>query len=130
MPSAAFSTMRRAMRSWNVREWSDIADRSAVPLEELQSTEKTSTTKKNRRVGEFDWNLLRISASLNGPTDVALTFADYLSIKNRDARRFEQLQPDTLRFIEEVERVASAPVSLIATRFHSPARSIIDRRWW
>ena len=35
---------------------------------------------------------------------------------------------ETIRFVEEVERVASAPVSLIATRFHS--RSIIDRRAW
>jgi hypothetical protein len=31
-------------------------------------------------------------------------------------------------FIEEVEKVGAAPVSLIATRFHS--RAIIDRRAW
>ena len=68
------------------------------------------------------------SASLNGPTDIALTFADYISIENRDARRFEKLTVPTLRFIEEVERVAAAPVSLFATRFHY--RSIIDRRRW
>lgn len=72
--------------------------------------------------------LLRKSASLNGPTDIALTFADYLSIKNRDARRFEQLTDETIRCIQEVERVAAAPVSRIATRFHF--RSIIDRRRW
>jgi adenylosuccinate synthase len=77
---------------------------------------------------EFDWELLRRAASLNGPTDVALTFSDYLSVKNRDARRFEQLSEETIRFIEEIERVAGAPVSLISTRFHS--RRIIDRRSW
>jgi adenylosuccinate synthase len=65
---------------------------------------------------------------LNAPTDIALTFADYLTINNRNSRRFEQLHPETIRFIEEVERVAAAPVSLISTRFHS--RSIIDRRSW
>lgn len=112
----------------NELSWSDIAQRSGVPIEELESSERTSTTKRRRRVAEFDWTLLRRAASLNGPTDIALTFVDYLSIKNREARRFEQLTPETIRFIEEVERVASAPVSLIATRFHS--RSIIDRRAW
>ena len=108
--------------------WREISRRSGVPYSELQTTEKTSTTHRKRRVGEFDWELLRRAASLNGPTDIALTFADYVSVKNRDARRFEQLSEETIRFIEEIERVAGAPVSLISTRFDS--RSIIDRRSW
>ncbi len=109
-------------------EWSTIASRSGVPVDELNDKERTSTTKKKRRVGEFDWTLLRRASSLNGPTDIALTFADYITVKNRKARRFEQLSTDTIRLIEEIERVASAPVSLVATRFHF--RSIIDRRSW
>jgi adenylosuccinate synthase len=72
--------------------------------------------------------MLRRAASLNGPTDIALSFTDYLGIANREARRFEQLTPETIRFVEEVERVASAPVSLLVTRF--AFRSIIDRRAW
>lgn len=108
--------------------WREISRRSGVPLEEIRKTERTSTTGRRRRVSEFDWELLRKAASLNAPTDIALTFADYLSMKNRAARRFEQLTEETIRFIEEIERVAAAPVSLIATRFHS--RSIIDRRAW
>jgi adenylosuccinate synthase len=108
--------------------WKEVARRSGIPLAELQHVEKGSVSKKQRRVGEFDWELLRRAAELNGATDVALTFVDYLDIKNRQARRFDQLQADTIRFIEEIERVASAPVSLISTRFH--ARSVIDRRAW
>jgi adenylosuccinate synthase len=109
-------------------DWSIISDRSGIPLDELQQTEKTSTTKRDRRVAEFDWSLLRKSASLNGPTDIALTFVDYIDIANRKARRFELLTPETLQFIEEIERVAGAPVSLVTTRFDY--RSIIDRRSW
>jgi adenylosuccinate synthase len=108
--------------------WKTISDRSGIPHRELRESERTSTTNRRRRVAEFDWTLLRRAASLNGPTDVALSFTDYLSITNRDARRFEQLTPFTIRFIEEIERIAAAPVSLIATRFHF--RSIIDRRAW
>ena len=108
--------------------WRGISRRSGVSLSELQDKEKTSTTDRRRRVGEFDWELLRKAASLNGPTDIALTFSDYVRVENRNARRFEQLSEETIRFIEEIERVAGAPVSLISTRFKS--RSIIDRRSW
>jgi adenylosuccinate synthase len=108
--------------------WQEISRRSGIAIDQLRRAEKTSTTGRKRRVAEFDWALLRMAASLNGPTDIALTFADYLSELNVKARRFEQLQGETIRFIQEVERVAAAPVSLIATRFHF--RSIIDRRAW
>lgn len=108
--------------------WDEIAARSEIPLNELLDAEKTSTTKKQRRIGEFDWALVRRAASLNAPTDVALSFVDYFTIANRKARRFEQLSADTIRFIGELERVTSAPVSLIATRF--AFRSVIDRRAW
>jgi adenylosuccinate synthase len=105
-----------------------VAERSGIALEELQNLERTSTTGRKRRVGEFEWQLLRRAASLNGPTDIAVTFADYLDAANTQARRFEQLTPETIRFTEEIEKVAGAPVSLISTRFHW--RSIIDRRAW
>ena len=108
--------------------WKKIAERSGLDLQDLKKAEITSTTGRKRRVGEFEWDLLRKASSLNAPTDIALSFVDYLNVKNRDARRFDQLTDDTIRFIEEVEKVAFAPVSLISTRFHH--RSIIDRRNW
>jgi adenylosuccinate synthase len=108
--------------------WEVVAERSKVPIEQLVKAEKTSTTNRDRRVSEFDWVQLRKAAALNGPSDIALTFADYLDQRNEAARRYEQLQPETIRFIEEVERVAAAPVSLISTRFDF--RSVIDRRNW
>jgi adenylosuccinate synthase len=109
-------------------EYQEIADRSGMPLDEITNTEVTSTTHKQRRIAEFDWEQLHQSIVLNAPTDIALTFVDYLDVNNQDARRFEQLTPETIRFIEEIERVSKAPVSLISTRFHY--RSIIDRRAW
>jgi len=109
-------------------EWEEISKRSGIPVDELRNAEKTSTTKKQRRIGEFDWTLVRKAASLNAPTDIALTFADYLTIENRKARRFDQLSTQTIQFIAELERVTSSPVSLIAVRF--AFRSIIDRRMW
>ena len=106
----------------------EIARRASIPVRELYQRERGSTTHRPRRVAEFDWALLRKAAALNSPTDLALTFTDYVDIRNREARRFEQLTDDTIRFVEEIERVVDASVSLISTRFHS--RSIIDRRRW
>ena len=105
-----------------------VSERSGIALDELEETERTSTTDRKRRIAEFDWNLLRKASTLNAPTDIALTFTDYLSIENRYAKRFDQLQPETIRFIQEVERVSRAQVSLITTGFNS--RSVIDRRSW
>jgi adenylate kinase family enzyme len=107
-------------------EWEAIAERSGIPVAELLATERGSVSHKQRRVAEFDWELLRSAAELNGATEIALTFADYLDVKNRQARRYDQLQPETILFIEEIERVSGAPVTLIGTRFDE--RSVIDRR--
>jgi adenylosuccinate synthase len=109
-------------------KWSAVSKRSGIPVQKLKELEKTSTTHRQRRVAEFNWELLRRASALNGPTDIALTFVDYLSPENEKARRFEQLEKGTINFIEEIQRVAAAPVSLISTRFGF--RSIIDRRAW
>ena len=108
-------------------DWPEIEERSG--LTGLADKELTSKTKKLRRVGEFEWDLLRRAALLNAPTDIALTFADYIDKSNADAWRFEQLTKETIQFIEEVERVTGAHVSLISTGFMQ-YRGVIDRRTW
>ena len=104
----------------------ELSRRSGLPVSEI--AELTSVTKKERRISEFDWELLKNSVALNSPTDIALTFADYISEKNREAYRYDQLTQETINFIEELERITQAKVSLISTKFNF--RSIIDRRTW
>jgi adenylosuccinate synthase len=108
--------------------YAELSRRSGIPIKPLMKIETTTTTRRQRRVAGFDWEQLRRSTFLNGPTDIALTFVDYLDVKNREAYRFEQLTPETLRFIDEVERVSGVPVSLISTNFSW--RNVIDRRAW
>ena len=114
----------------NELSFDEISLRSGQDVETLRANERTSTTNRPRRIAEFNWTLLRDSALLNGPTDIALSFTDYISRVNEKARRFEQLTPETINFVEEIERVACAPVSLVVTRFSHSYRSIIDRRMW
>ena len=103
--------------------------------EEIAGTEVGTISGKTRRIAEFNWEQIRRSAAINGATDIALTFADYISSENQTARRFEQLSPATKTFISLLEKVANAPVSLISTRFVKSddahdRRCIIDRRSW
>lgn len=113
----------------------EIAKSAGLEAPVLNAAEKTSTTNRNRKVGWFEWDQFRKACALNAPTDIVLTFADYLKSANSKARRFEQLDAETIKFVEELERVSQAPVSLINTRFPrdpntSDLRSLIDRRNW
>jgi adenylosuccinate synthase len=121
-PSGTSGPLRREI---SVEE---IARRSNLDIDVIKRTEKTSTTGRDRRIGEFDWRQFRRAVSLNAPTDIVLTFVDYLNSENAKAYRFEQLTTETQAFIEELETVSHAPVSLINTKFE--IRSIIDRRSW
>jgi adenylosuccinate synthase len=112
-------------------EWEEIERRAELAAGTLSKRELTSKTKTLRRVGEFEWDLVRKAALLNAPSDIALTFADYLAAENREAWRFEQLSKDSLRFIDELERVTGARVSLISVGFEQYSqRILIDRRDW
>lgn len=114
----------------------DVAHDAKLDAALLHAAEKTSTTGRKRRVGRFEWDQFRRACALNTPTDIALAFADYVEGINSKARRFDQLGDDTIDFIEEIERVAQSPVSIINTRFpreddgSGDLRTVIDRRNW
>jgi adenylosuccinate synthase len=109
-------------------DFETVAERSGLPIEEIKPAEHGSVSGNLRRIAEFDWEQVRRSAVLNGATDIALTFSDYISAANRQAVRFDQLTEETRAFIAELERVTNAPVSLISTRFHR--FGVVDRRSW
>ncbi|QOZ32102.1 adenylosuccinate synthetase [Bradyrhizobium sp. CCBAU 53421] len=109
-------------------DFETVAARSGLPIDEIKPAEHGSVSRNLRRIAEFDWEQVRRSAVLNGATDVALTFSDYIAASNRQATRFEQLTDETRAFIAELERVTNAPVSLISTRFDR--FGVIDRRSW
>jgi adenylosuccinate synthase len=55
-------------------DWSEIVDAKGTPI----MPEKTTVTKKVRRIAKWDDNLFNQSCVLNAPTEIALTFADYV----------------------------------------------------
>jgi adenylosuccinate synthase len=105
-----------------------VAARSGKKAEDLIRKEITTTTKKKRRIAEFSWSMFRKACELNSPTDIALTFTDYISVLNEKARQYENLTEETRRFIGDIERCSGVSVSLIGTTFDY--RAVIDRRNW
>ncbi|PVE22717.1 adenylosuccinate synthase [Microvirga sp. KLBC 81] len=107
-------------------DWETVSDRSGISLETLLDTEKGTVSGRKRRVAEFDLEQVRRSAALNGATEIALTFADYLSASNASARAYDELDPKTRSFIEEVEQATGISVTLVSSGF-GPAH-MTDRR--
>ena len=106
----------------------EIAKRSGLPVETINKTEVGSVSGKTRRMAEFNWEQIRRSAYWNGATDIALTFVDYLGADNSTASTFDELNPVSRKFIEDVERVSGLPVSLISKGFGRAG--LIDQRTW
>lgn len=60
--------------------WDEIVDRDGVPI----TPERTTVTKKIRRIAEWNDELFYNSCLLNDPSAIALTFADYVDPNLRD----------------------------------------------
>lgn len=94
--------------------WDDVAVPSGVPAEVLRERELTSTTKRLRRVGNFDPTQFQQAVTLNRPTRLFLTFADYLDPAVRDAT-WDKLPEAVLSFVHKLEYLAHCPVAGIST---------------
>jgi adenylosuccinate synthase len=107
----------------NELSWFDVRERSGYPHD---ITELTTTTKRVRRVAEFDWQVVLDAVSANAPTMIAIHGADYIDYANKGVDSFETLTPQAQKFVLQVQERTSVPVGLIGT---GPLPSeMIDRR--
>lgn len=92
--------------------WDEVRTRSgyATPLKEI-----TTVTKKVRRVCEFDIGLVQEACLANRPTQIALTFVDYLDYRDKGKREFTKLTDKSQQFVYDLERDLGVPVTLIKT---------------
>jgi len=90
--------------------WKQLQEESGYPHEIV---EQTSVTKKDRRVGRFDWNLAASAIRINRPTRIALNGLDYLDYANSSVARYDQLSPTALRFVVQMRQKLGAPVDFI-----------------
>ena len=105
-----------------------------ITWEELQGisgyphpiSELTTTTKRLRRVAQFDYDVVGQAVAANCPTALALHGADYLDYSNKGLNDFEDLTPATQEWAHRLERTTGTPVSFVGT---GPAiAELIDSR--
>ncbi len=71
------------------------------------------TGRMRRKASQIDWDLLAYSAMVNGPTRIVLTFCDHYDPEMLNARSRDDVTPRVRALIDQVEKVANAPVALV-----------------
>jgi adenylosuccinate synthase len=92
--------------------WEEVTRRSGYG-EEL--VERTTVTKRVRRVCEFDMGLVKEATMVNRPTQIALTFVDYIDFKNYGVKRWKRLTTSARKFVDAIEKETGVPVTIIKT---------------
>lgn len=97
--------------------WDEMSRRVGAPV-----LERTTVTKKVRRIAEWDENLFRRAVMLNRPTSVVLTFGDYLDPKFKNATdkmpdrpNVDRVHTNLGRFIDYLERAFNVRISAVGT---------------
>lgn len=111
--------------------WDEVATRAGMPPEERQllaERERTTVTKRIRRVSTFSFLNLVDAAKANGATKLCINFVQYLNWKDNGIRggheAIQLLSTETREFIRKLEESTNLPVVLIGTG--ADHESIID----
>lgn len=88
--------------------WSEIAKQAKLPAD---YQEMTTATRKVRRVGTFDAELVRRAIAVNAPTSIVLNHFDYVDPDVRDDR----VSVSGLSFLRQVEDGIGRKVDFVGT---------------
>lgn len=107
-------------------DWQEVSRRVGHEVEE-----RTTVTKKIRRIGEWDESLVEQACLVNGPTSLAVNFIDYLSPEDEGINDATMISDKGWSFINYVDRLCGVPVLLAGTggddwsvaRLQPPART-------
>jgi adenylosuccinate synthase len=93
-------------------DWKSMSDRVGFEVEE-----RTTVTKKTRRIGHWDEGLVRRAVTLNGAKSLAFTFLDYLFPEDAGKTTWDDLSEDAQTWIYYLERTFGVKVTMIGTGF-------------
>jgi len=89
-------------------DWDTIERESGYPH---RMGEYTTVTGKLRRVGRFDYELVKQAVAINRPTSLALNFLDYVSAENRDVEFVDDLTESAREMISKIQSEIGVPVA-------------------
>lgn len=94
--------------------WAEIAKAAGAP-EEVTKGELTTVTKRLRRVFTFSNMQLIEAAAINGATQIALNFANYIDWSCYCTNDWSRLPQKVLDFIDKIEDLTGIPVTIVGT---------------
>jgi adenylosuccinate synthase len=94
--------------------WKQVAKESGAPEKNFEG-ELTTVTKRLRRVFTFSPKQIRQACLVNGATQIALNFANYIDYECRGINNRKGITPKVQEFIERVEDITGVPVTLVGT---------------
>lgn len=92
--------------------WETIQRESGYPYE---IKEFATVTKRLRRVGRFDLEIVKKAVIVNRPNNIALMGVDYLDYKNKGAKSYYNLTEETKVFISYLEKELGVGIKFIGT---------------
>ena len=98
--------------------WEQVAAESGMPAEEakiLAERERTTVTKRIRRVSDFTYFGLQDAVRTNGATKLVMNFIQYVSWSDYGLTDFNKLSKKSRAFIAKVEESVNRPVVLVGT---------------
>jgi len=102
--------------------WDEVAENAGMPESEaamLTERERTTVTKRIRRVCTFSFQGLKDAVRVNGATKLILNFAQYVNWEDHGLRggrdAFLKLSSQTRTLIDKIENCAGVPVVIIGT---------------
>lgn len=93
-------------------DWLTVTKEAGAPQDII---ERTTVTNRVRRVARFDLDMVKRAVMINRPTQIALTFIDYIDYVNHGKKSFDDLSPGAQKFLRWIERETATPVTLIGT---------------
>jgi len=103
-------------------DWETIGRAAGMPEEEIQALfykEKTTVTKKLRRVASFTMTGTKFAAAFNGATHLILNFTSYVDWASTDVSggrsAYQGLSRRLRKFVEDIEDGVGLPVVMLGT---------------
>lgn len=112
----AFPTREGTGPMGDVEEFT-LDEMKKLGIVEVSSIINPETGKQQirRKAKGIDWNILKKATTVNGATEIALTFAEHFDPEVKDSTRWSELTKKVRELIEKIEEVTNAPVTMVNT---------------
>lgn len=88
---------------------------SEEEMKEKGILEVSSIEGKTRRKSEFDFDMLKKAVTVNGATEIAITFMEHMFPEVKNVKAWGEITSEARAFIEKVEKETGIPVTVLNT---------------